>query len=103
MCLKLKWCESCSSYIDLAGGSSSCTELAGGSSSCTDLAGGSSLQPTACTKRECDHSWAYKWVQCKKCCRWEHCVCVGVLPKTASCSTFEYIRDFCMYGRLQKK
>ena len=51
----IKWCESCVSCIDLAGGSSFCTDLAGGSSSCTDLTGGSSLQPTTCTKSECDH------------------------------------------------
>ena len=58
--------------------------------------GSPSSLSSACAKSECNHPRAYKWIQCEKCRRWHHCVCAGILPKTASSNTFVFICDFCM-------
>ena len=69
-----------------------------GSSSPKSAAGtpGSPSPSSACTKSKCNHPRAYKWIQCEKCCRWQHCVCAGIMPKTASNTTFIFICNFCM-------
>ena len=53
--------------------------------------GNPSSLSSACTKSECNHPRAYKWIQCEKCRRWHYCVCAGILPKTASSNTFVFI------------
>ena len=45
-------------------------------------------QRSACEAKKCGHPSATKWIQCKSCDGWFHCLCYGIKPKDAHACKF---------------